>query len=70
MLSFDYPPRKLKFFFLGSEYGPDGKPKTYSTLSTAEGEKFNVNGAETGYKAATTTLENDGKVSTYSIRTP
>lgn len=62
--------KNLRCQLLGSEYGPDGKPKTYSTLSTAEGEKFNVNGAETGYKAATTTLENDGKVSTYSIRTP
>lgn len=60
----------LSIFFLGSEYGPDGKPKTYSTLSTGEGEKYNINGAETGYKAATTTLENDGKVSTYSIHTP
>jgi hypothetical protein len=39
-------------------------------LSTAEAEKHNINGAETGYKAATTTLENDGKVSTYSIHTP
>jgi len=54
----------------GSEYGADGKPKSYSTLSTGEGEKYNINGAETGYKAATTTLENDGKVSTYSIHTP
>lgn len=39
-------------------------------LSTGESEKHNINGAETGYKAATTTLENDGKVSTYSIHTP
>jgi hypothetical protein len=54
----------------GSEYGPDGKPKTYSHLSTAEAEKHNINGQEAGYKAATTTLENDGKVSTYSIHTP
>ena len=54
----------------GSEYGTDGKPKTYSHLTTAESEKHNVNGHEEGYKAATTTLENDGKVSTYSIRTP
>lgn len=55
---------------IGSEYGTDGKPKSYSTLSTAEAEKYNINGAEAGYKAATTTLENDGKVSTYSIHTP
>jgi hypothetical protein len=54
----------------GSEYGPDGKPKSYSMLSTAESEKHNINGAETGFKAATTTLEDDGKVSTYSIHTP
>lgn len=39
-------------------------------LSTAEAEKHNINGNEAGYKAATTTLENDGKVSTYSIHTP
>ncbi|CAO1323092.1 unnamed protein product [Diamesa serratosioi] len=54
----------------GSEYGPDGQPKTYSHLTTAESEKHKINGHEEGYKAATTTLENDGKVSTYSIRTP
>ncbi|XP_052865215.1 mucin-21 [Anopheles cruzii] len=50
-------------------YGDDGKPKTYSMLSTAESEKHNVNGKTTGYKAATTTLEDDGKVSTYSLHT-
>lgn len=54
----------------GSEYGTDGQPKTYSHLTTAESEKHKINGHEEGYKAATTTLENDGKVSTYSIRTP
>lgn len=87
---------QLLFINAGSEYGPDGKPKSYSSLSTAEAEKYNINGAEagkksqtliktsffifflsimiffsfTGYKAATTTLENDGKVSTYSMHTP
>uniref|UniRef100_A0A182P4T2 Uncharacterized protein n=1 Tax=Anopheles epiroticus TaxID=199890 RepID=A0A182P4T2_9DIPT len=50
-------------------YGEDGKPKTYSMLSTAESEKHNINGKTTGYKAATTTLEDDGKVSTYSLHT-
>ncbi|XP_035915991.1 uncharacterized protein LOC118513834 isoform X1 [Anopheles stephensi] len=50
-------------------YGDDGKPKTYSMLSTAESEKHNINGKTTGYKAATTTLEDDGKVSTYSLHT-
>lgn len=54
----------------GSEYGTDGQPKTYTHLTTAESEKHKINGHEEGYKAATTTLENDGKVSTYSIRTP
>lgn len=54
----------------GSQYGTDGEPKSYSMLSTGESEKHNINGAETGYKAATTTLENDGKVSTYSMHTP
>lgn len=51
----------------GSEYGPDGKPKTYSSMSTGEAEKYNINGEEAGYKAATSTVEKDGKVSTYSI---
>ena len=55
---------------IGSEYDSEGKIKSHSMLSTAEAEKHNINGAETGYKAATTTLENDGKVSTYSIHTP
>ncbi|XP_035783310.1 cell wall protein AWA1-like isoform X2 [Anopheles albimanus] len=50
-------------------YGSDGKPKTFSMLSTAESEKHNINGKTTGYKAATTTLEDDGKVSTYSLHT-
>lgn len=54
----------------GSEYDDSGKIKSHSMLSTAESEKHNVNGEEAGYKAATTTLENDGKVSTYSIHTP
>lgn len=54
----------------GQKYGDDGKVKTYSSLSTAESEQHNINGQKTGYKAATTTLEDDGKVSTYSLHTP
>lgn len=54
----------------GTEYGSDGKPKSYGYLSTAESEDHNINGQHTGYKAATTTLDDDGKVSTYSIHTP
>lgn len=54
---------------LEQRYGDDGKPKSYSMLSTAESEKHNINGKTTGYKAATTTLEDDGKVSTYSLHT-
>ncbi|EAA12762.4 AGAP008013-PA, partial [Anopheles gambiae str. PEST] len=50
-------------------YGDDGKPKTFNMLSTAESEKHNINGKTTGYKAATTTLDDDGKVSTYSLHT-
>ncbi|XP_052896941.1 uncharacterized protein LOC128303897 [Anopheles moucheti] len=50
-------------------YGEDGKPKTSSMLSTAESERHNINGKTTGYKAATTTVEDDGKVSTYSLHT-
>ncbi|KAG5674789.1 hypothetical protein PVAND_004737 [Polypedilum vanderplanki] len=54
----------------GSEYDDSGKIKSHSMLSTGESEKHNVNGEESKYSAATTTLENDGKVSTYSIHTP
>lgn len=52
------------------QYGDDGKIKSYSSLSTAESEQHNINGKKTGYKAATSTLEDDGKVSTYSLHTP
>ncbi|XP_055599083.1 hornerin-like isoform X1 [Uranotaenia lowii] len=54
----------------GQKFGEDGNIKSYSSLSTAESEQHNVNGKKTGYKAATTTLEDDGKVSTYSLHTP
>lgn len=54
----------------GQNFGDDGKIKSYSSLSTAESEQHNINGQKTGYKAATTTLEDDGKVSTYSLHTP
>ncbi|KAL1389152.1 hypothetical protein pipiens_003214 [Culex pipiens pipiens] len=54
----------------GQKYGDDGKVKSYSSLSTAESEQHNINGKKTGYKAATSTLEDDGKVSTYSLHTP
>lgn len=54
----------------GQKYGDDGKIKSYSSLSTAEAEQHNINGKKTGYKAATSTLEDDGKVSTYSLHTP
>lgn len=52
------------------QFGPDGKPKNYNLISTAESELHNINGKQAGYKAATTTLDDDGKVSTYSIHTP
>lgn len=61
---------KLFFLFVCVKYGNDGKPKSYAMLSTAESEDHSVNGKRTGYKAATTTLDDDGKVSTYSIHTP
>lgn len=54
----------------GSQQGEGAKPKSYSMLSTAESQHTNINGQESGYKAATTTLDDDGKVSTYSIHTP
>ncbi|XP_065077621.1 uncharacterized protein fon isoform X1 [Ochlerotatus camptorhynchus] len=54
----------------GQKFGDDGKIKSYSSLSTGESEQHNINGQKTGYKAATTTLEDDGKVSTYSLHTP
>lgn len=56
--------------FFGIQYDESGKPKTYSSLSTAESEQHNINGKTAGYKASTTTLEDDGKISTYSIHTP
>ncbi|XP_058450507.1 mucin-21 isoform X2 [Malaya genurostris] len=54
----------------GQKYDDAGKVKSYSSLSTAESEQHNIDGKKTGYKAATTTLEDDGKVSTYSLHTP
>uniref|UniRef100_U5EPF6 Putative secreted mucin n=1 Tax=Corethrella appendiculata TaxID=1370023 RepID=U5EPF6_9DIPT len=54
----------------GQKYDDEGKIKSYGYLSTAESENHNIDGKTTGYKAATTTLEDDGKVSTYSIHTP
>lgn len=53
----------------GSQYDEQGRLRTHSTLSTAEAELHNVNGKSTGYKAATSTVEDDGKISTYSLRT-
>lgn len=57
----------INLLTVGSEWGPDGKPKTYSSLSTGEAEKYNINGEEAGYKAATSTVEKDGKVATFSM---
>lgn len=54
----------------GTAYDDEGKLKTYGSLSTGESEHHNINGHQTGYKAATTTLDDDGKISTYSIHTP
>lgn len=53
----------------GTNYDELGRPRTYSTLSTGESELHNVNGYKAGYKAATSTLEDDGKVSTFSLHT-
>lgn len=58
------------FFFFCKQFGSDGAPKTYNYLSTGEGEHHDINGKQAGYKAATTTLDDNGKVSTYSIHTP
>lgn len=52
-----------------SEYDQTGTTKSNSFLTTAEGEEQNQNGKLSGYKAATTTVENDGKTSTYSVYT-
>lgn len=52
------------------QFDASGKPRTYGHLSTAESESQTVNGKTSGYKAATTTLDDDGKISTYSIHTP
>lgn len=60
---------KMKLI-LSFQYDESGKPKSYSSLSTGESEHHNINGKTAGYKASTTTLEDDGKISTYSIHTP
>lgn len=52
-----------------SEFGSDGQVKNYKELSTGESEQYDVNGRRTGYKAATTTLDDNGKVSSYSLHT-
>lgn len=60
-----------KFFFHSNlQYDSTGKEKTSGFVSTAEGEDQTVNGKSSGYRAATTTIEDDGKRSTYSIHTP
>ncbi|XP_055547920.1 uncharacterized protein LOC129731721 [Wyeomyia smithii] len=51
-------------------YDDAGKTKVYSSLSTAESGQHNIGGKQTGYKVATTTFDDDGKVSTYSLHTP
>jgi len=53
-----------------TEYDSAGKTKSSGYLSTAEGEDQTLNGKSTGFRAATTTVEDDGKRSTYSIHTP
>lgn len=53
-----------------SQYDSSGRQRSNSHLSTAEGEDETVNGKSTGYRAATTTIDADGKRSTYSIHTP
>lgn len=47
----------------GQKFGDDGKIKSYSSLSTGESEQHNINGKKTGYKAATTTLEDEDRKS-------
>lgn len=51
------------------QYDENGKLRSYSNLSTGESELHNVNGKVAGYKAATTTVEDNGRTSTYSIHT-
>jgi len=53
-----------------SEFDHTGKTKSSSYLLTGEGEDETLNGKTSSYKAATATLEQDGKRSTYSIHTP
>lgn len=53
-----------------AQFDASGKPKHYNYLSTAEGESHNIDGKTSSYKAATTTLDEDGKRSTYTIHTP
>lgn len=57
-------------FFALLQYDAAGQPRSYGHLSTAVSESKTINGKTSGYKAATTTLDDDGKISTYSIHTP
>lgn len=52
-----------------SQYDEQGRRRTHSTLSTGESELHNVNGRKAGYQAATSTVENDGRASTYTLST-
>lgn len=58
----------IQFFSLFvAQYDSTGRQKSTGFVTTAEGEDQTLNGQTTGYKAATTTVEDDGKRSTYSI---
>lgn len=41
--------------------------KTYKDLATGESENHNVNGKQFGYNAATASVDDNGKFSTYSV---
>lgn len=49
------------------QFDSDGHVKNYKDLATGESENYNVNGKQFGYNAATASVDDNGKVSTYSV---
>ncbi|XP_060665559.1 fibroin heavy chain-like [Drosophila nasuta] len=50
-----------------SEFGSDGHVKNYKDLATGESENYNLNGKQFGYNAATASVDDNGRTSTYSV---
>lgn len=55
----------IKTFLL--QFDQNGQTKTKGYLTTAEGADETINGKTTGFRAATTSVQDDGKVSIFSV---